>query len=76
MMWCVCSTRSEKALQVLRCEDDPSGTGVHGKRRIGIGKPEEIARAILFLADSEQSSFMTGQSMIVDGGATVRLSTE
>ena len=41
-----------------------------------IGKPEEIALAILFLADSEQSSFMTGQSMIVDGGATARLSTE
>lgn len=41
-----------------------------------IGKPEEIAHAIYFLADSEQSSFMTGQAMIVDGGATSRLSTE
>lgn len=41
-----------------------------------IGAPEEIARTILFLADSEQSSFMTGQSVIVDGGATCRLSTE
>jgi NAD(P)-dependent dehydrogenase (short-subunit alcohol dehydrogenase family) len=41
-----------------------------------IGSPEEIARAILFLADSGASSFMTGQSVIVDGGATCRLSTE
>lgn len=41
-----------------------------------IGQPEEIARAIYFLADDEQSSFMTGQPMIVDGGATARLSTE
>ncbi len=41
-----------------------------------IGTPEEIARAIYFLADSEQSSFMTGQAMVVDGGATARLSTE
>ncbi len=41
-----------------------------------VGRPEEIARAILFLADGEQSSFITGQSMIVDGGATCRLSTE
>jgi NAD(P)-dependent dehydrogenase (short-subunit alcohol dehydrogenase family) len=41
-----------------------------------VGKPEEIARTILFLADSTQSSFMTGQSIIVDGGATCRLSTE
>ena len=41
-----------------------------------VGKPEEIARAIYFLADEEQSSFMTGQAMVVDGGATARLSTE
>jgi glucose 1-dehydrogenase len=41
-----------------------------------IGKPEEIAQAIYFLADDAQSSFMTGQAMIVDGGATARLSTE
>ncbi len=41
-----------------------------------IGTPEEIAQAIYFLADGTQSSFMTGQAMIVDGGATARLSTE
>ncbi|MBW8010239.1 MAG: SDR family oxidoreductase [Chloroflexi bacterium] len=41
-----------------------------------IGKPEEIAQAIYFLADNNQSSFMTGQSMVIDGGATARLSTE
>jgi NAD(P)-dependent dehydrogenase (short-subunit alcohol dehydrogenase family) len=41
-----------------------------------VGQPEEIARAIYFLADDVQSSFMTGQVMVVDGGATARLSTE
>jgi len=41
-----------------------------------IGDPEEIARAILFLADDGQSSFMTGQALVIDGGATARLSTE
>lgn len=41
-----------------------------------VGQPAEIARAIYFLADETQSSFMTGQAMIVDGGATARLSTE
>jgi NAD(P)-dependent dehydrogenase (short-subunit alcohol dehydrogenase family) len=41
-----------------------------------VGTPEEIAHAIYFLADDEQSSFMTGQALIVDGGATARLSTE
>lgn len=41
-----------------------------------VGQPAEIAHAIYFLADNEQSSFMTGQAMVVDGGATARLSTE
>ena len=41
-----------------------------------VGQPAEIAHAIYFLADNTQSSFMTGQALIVDGGATARLSTE
>ncbi|HWO43097.1 MAG TPA: SDR family oxidoreductase [Candidatus Eisenbacteria bacterium] len=41
-----------------------------------LGSPEEIAEAILFLADDEHSSFMTGQALVIDGGATTRLSTE
>ena len=41
-----------------------------------IGQPDEIAQAVYFLADGSQSSFMTGQALIVDGGATARLSTE
>jgi NAD(P)-dependent dehydrogenase (short-subunit alcohol dehydrogenase family) len=41
-----------------------------------VGQPAEIAHAIYFLADEVQSSFMTGQALIVDGGATARLSTE
>lgn len=41
-----------------------------------VGQPEEIAKAIYFLADNGQSSFMTGQALVVDGGATARLSTE
>jgi len=41
-----------------------------------VAQPEEIAHAIYFLADNRQSSFITGQAMVVDGGATARLSTE
>ena len=41
-----------------------------------VGQPSEIASTIFFLADNLQSSFMTGQALVVDGGATCRLSTE
>lgn len=41
-----------------------------------VGKPSELAHAIYFLADDEQSSFITGTSLLVDGGATAKLSTE
>jgi len=41
-----------------------------------VGKPAEIARGVLFLADTTASSYMTGQCLVIDGGATIRLSTE
>ena len=41
-----------------------------------IGEPAEIAQAIAFLLDSERSAFVTGQTVVVDGGALARLSTE
>ena len=57
---------------VLERLDNLARKTVNGR----IGQPTEIAKCIYFLADNEQSSFMTGQALIVDGGATARLSTE
>jgi len=57
---------------ILQRLDNLARKTVNGR----IGQPEEIAHAIYFLADDRQSSFMTGQALIIDGGATARLSTE
>lgn len=38
-----------------------------------LGMPVDIAQAALFLADDAASGFLTGQSFIIDGGATSRL---
>jgi 3-oxoacyl-[acyl-carrier protein] reductase len=38
-----------------------------------IGEPRDIACAILFLS-SDESSFITGQTLVVDGGRTDYLS--
>ena len=57
---------------ILQRLDNLARKTVNGR----VGQPEEIAHAIYFLADETQSSFMTGQALIVDGGATARLSTE
>ncbi|NLE83464.1 MAG: SDR family oxidoreductase [Chloroflexi bacterium] len=40
-----------------------------------VAEPEEIASVIYFMGDPA-SSFITGQGLVVDGGATCRLSTE
>ena len=41
-----------------------------------VGLPEEIAKVIYFFGDYEWSSYVTGQSLVADGGALAQLSTE
>jgi NAD(P)-dependent dehydrogenase (short-subunit alcohol dehydrogenase family) len=43
-------------------------TGLHALKRIG--QPEEIAKAVLYLA-SDDASFVTGTASLVDGGVSV-----
>ena len=58
---------SLKTLKTYLAEETPCGR---------IGTANEIAQAIFFLSDSTKSSFVTGQTLVVDGGALARLSTE
>jgi NAD(P)-dependent dehydrogenase (short-subunit alcohol dehydrogenase family) len=48
--------------------DDADIEGVNPMGRFA--SPEDIARAILFLADGAQSGFINGQALAVDGGWT------
>jgi NAD(P)-dependent dehydrogenase (short-subunit alcohol dehydrogenase family)/CMP-N-acetylneuraminic acid synthetase len=41
-----------------------------------IGEPEEIAECVYFLGNNKKSSFINGQTLVVDGGASIVLSTE
>ncbi|MCG3197957.1 MAG: SDR family oxidoreductase [Candidatus Omnitrophica bacterium] len=46
----------------------------HSQHPVGrVGVPEDIARACLFLADTTQSGFLTGQNLVIDGGMTVKM---
>jgi NAD(P)-dependent dehydrogenase (short-subunit alcohol dehydrogenase family) len=41
-----------------------------------LGRAEEIASVILFLADNDRSSFITGEALVADGGVLARLASE
>ena len=48
-------------------DEDITGRNPMGR----FATPNDIARAILFLADAEQSGFINGQALPVDGGWSV-----
>lgn len=62
----------------------PNPDGAEGNLRIlaqrtplgFVASADDIAPSIVHLADNEQSKYTTGQMLVLDGGATIRLSTE
>jgi NAD(P)-dependent dehydrogenase (short-subunit alcohol dehydrogenase family) len=60
--------------RILREVDDPDALQAEWKAMHPVGRvgtPEEVAAVVVFLA-SEESSFVTGESLRVDGGMVVR----
>lgn len=46
----------------------------HAQHLVGrVGAPEDVARAAAFLLDGEQSGFITGQTLVIDGGMTRKM---
>ena len=41
-----------------------------------VGQPIEIANLVKFVADNENGKFINGSNILIDGGASIKLSTE
>jgi NAD(P)-dependent dehydrogenase (short-subunit alcohol dehydrogenase family) len=69
---CICPGWIETPLTQAAIDDPDLEAALVEKHPIGrLGKPEEVAYAALFLA-SDESSFVTGSPLIVDGGYTAQ----
>ncbi len=71
---CLCPgvTLTPMLEQGIRRATDPDARRKYLEQEVPlkrIGKPEEIAKGALFLA-SDESSFMNGATLVIDGGAT------
>jgi meso-butanediol dehydrogenase / (S,S)-butanediol dehydrogenase / diacetyl reductase len=54
--------------------DPVAGPALRAMQLTRFGRPEDVAAAALFLA-SDEAAFITGASLVVDGGATCRMPT-
>lgn len=57
----------------IHVSDNPLRPEDHSQHPAGrVGTPEDIANACVFLA-TDDSSFMTGQRLVIDGGMTIKM---
>lgn len=75
---CVCPGNIETPMLLQSIAREPNPEQVMQKANqasvLGrLGKPEEVAQAILFLA-SDDSAYITGSTLVVDGGRLLKLS--
>ena len=69
---CICTGYIETPMTDALTSDPASYAALKARHPMGrLGNPEDIANAALFLA-SDESAFMTGAPLIVDGGYTAQ----
>ena len=67
---CVCPGATDTTSKLNRTPEDRARSAALNRAMNRMARPEEIAYAVLFLA-SDESSFITGHALAVDGGQTI-----